>query len=378
MTKYSILILLYFAQNQAHYNTELSKNEEYIDLGESYLHFGSNNFSLNFDYTQNVSVLISNSNIIIDDLNFIEFSNTVEDLLIIFYLNKVILKEIDMDFKFRTTNNKILSSSENCDILSNQTVKSKNRFYINELHFINLTYPKKFCPAIFQMLFVDDLYLYKINDTNKIDFQSINLFDTLKNPSILKIIITKSNFTLDKGLMSKMLIQYLSQIEITNSNLIDIREDTFYEFSKFSLINLSILNFKDFIKKPNKWMNFGASNKNTIDFKDCYYFQKIGYLNVPNQLALVLKDLSNNYDYPDTDFCNFIYLNQNYIVYPIIEGKKNLNCTCTLIWLLLNWRLKDYLYKFGTISQLYSMQTESTNVDQKKLWMKFISNATRQ
>ena len=333
MFKLLILIFFYFIQCQ------LDDNDPEI----SYLRFGPNNFSLNFDYSSNQSLSILNSYICIENLSLIEFSNTAEDYI---SLNpyKVFIKETDMDLKFRTVNTTFLSSSDNCDLLTDLFFKSKNYMNINQLHLVNLTYPKKMCLAIFQLLSILELYFYNLTDVNKINFQYMKCRDSFKCPRFYNIIIAQSNFTLDKGLTT--FLKY--SMEIRDSNLIDIKEDTFDQFTDLKLLELSIRNFREFIKKPNKWMQFNDSNGKKLDFNYCYYFQKIKYENLPNQLTLVLNDSSENYDYPDKDFCNFIHLNHKYIVYPIIVGKKNLTCTCTMIWLVFNWRLIDYLNKFSS------------------------------
>ena len=56
------------------------------------------------------------------------------------------------------------------------------------------------------------------------------------------------------------------------------------------------------------------------------------------QLYIEFNDESASYAYADDDFClfkNFPHMN---LVFPIINTRRLLNCTCTLIWLLKEWQ----------------------------------------
>ena len=59
--------------------------------------------------------------------------------------------------------------------------------------------------------------------------------------------------------------------------------------------------------------------------------------NFPNQQMIIeFNDESNTYAYPEEDFCNFMHFPHENYVFPLINTKRNLTCTCTLLWLIQN------------------------------------------
>ena len=61
----------------------------------------------------------------------------------------------------------------------------------------------------------------------------------------------------------------------------------------------------------------------------------------------------NSYDYPQKDFCLFKDFPHNKLVMPIIKTKQNLECSCTLMWLL---KYKS-IYEVNGVNP---METDST------------------
>jgi hypothetical protein len=55
-------------------------------------------------------------------------------------------------------------------------------------------------------------------------------------------------------------------------------------------------------------------------------------------LLLYLTDKKLEFGYTEADFCLFKFFPSNRFVYPIIKTKPALNCTCTLMWLIKNYK----------------------------------------
>jgi hypothetical protein len=118
---------------------------------------------------------------------------------------------------------------------------------------------------------------------------------------------------------------------VIDSILTSISEDFFTYFSKLKIFALEIYNFEEFINFEPHWLRHlnsevkvNLSNSNDINrYKD-------------RQMILELTDLSKTYLYPEKDFCLFRHFPHEKLVFPIIETKQNLECSCTLMWLLKN------------------------------------------
>ncbi len=52
------------------------------------------------------------------------------------------------------------------------------------------------------------------------------------------------------------------------------------------------------------------------------------------QMIIEFNDESNTYTYPEEDFCNFVHFPHENRVFPLINTKQDLSCTCTLLWLI--------------------------------------------
>ena len=140
----------------------------------------------------------------------------------------------------------------------------------------------------------------------------------------------------------------LTIFRVIDSVLTSISEDFFTYFSKLKIFALEIYNFEEFINFEPHWLRHlnsevkvNLSNPNDINrYKD-------------RQMILELTDLSKTYLYPEKDFCLFRHFPHEKLVFPIIETKQNLECSCTLMWLLKNKSL------FTNIDELKTSSVEN-------------------
>lgn len=83
-------------------------------------------------------------------------------------------------------------------------------------------------------------------------------------------------------------------------------------------------------------------------------------------LMIYLTDKSQEFEYSDSDFCLFKNFPSNRFVYPIIKSRPALQCSCTVMWLIKNY--KAYLtpqlllmLKTNSIGSCLDIQTEEFN-----------------
>jgi hypothetical protein len=68
------------------------------------------------------------------------------------------------------------------------------------------------------------------------------------------------------------------------------------------------------------------------------------------EFKLILGDMSGSYEFPDQDFCLFKNFPHSKWVFPFIYTKPDLECSCTLIWLVKYWRYYSFPYQIQTQS----------------------------
>ena len=194
-------------------------------------------------------------------------------------------------------------------------------------------YPARLCPVVFKDANIDSLYLFNLTEENRPSFLQFNssFFPISSLNSVINNVhIQSSHIRLDYELLDRNVFKYMRKLSIEFSSLSYIEPEILKGFKSLRQVNLWLFNFGEFIRSSNnKWLhylnhdlNVNLSNSNQVDsYRD-------------KQVLVEFNDEKNEYEYPDVDFCLFKYFPHHKLVYPLIKSSKNLNCTCTLIWLL--------------------------------------------
>ncbi|CAF0845743.1 unnamed protein product [Brachionus calyciflorus] len=219
-----------------------------------------------------------------------------------------------------------------------------------------LTFPYPLCPFIFSYNF-EILSIENLNSQNSFEFM-INI--EYRAISLYKLIIQNSILILSKSVLSELNLRGCEQIEIKNSTLYEIEYLDRINQNLFKTIILDLLNMKQFWSLSDKKWLLNLNKNYRINLLDCYDITRV-QSKQNKKIDLVLA--SSDYDYPDGDFCLFKDFPHTDLVFPIIEAPFRLNCSCTLIWLILNWELRDILNTKQTFS--YSNRTMKTQATEK-------------
>ncbi|CAF0901452.1 unnamed protein product, partial [Brachionus calyciflorus] len=267
----------------------------------------------------------------------------------LFFENYFYDSQIDFYYK-----NQTLSSNKTCrSNLFKSFPNSYKRF--NSIYLkTGLIFPRPLCPFIYSFNF--KLFsIENLNSTNKFEL----IYNTGKTfTNLNKLIIQKSTLSLSKINLYEIIIRGCDQLEIKNSILYEIEYLEHINQNIFKAISLDLLNMKQFWSlSDKKWLIFMNENYR-INLLDCYVItRRHSQQNKKTDLVLT----SSDYDYPDRDFCLFKDFPHTDLVFPIIEAPFRLNCSCTLIWLILNWELRDILNGQQTYSYSNrSMKTQAT------------------
>jgi hypothetical protein len=227
----------------------------------------------------------------------------------------------------------------------------------------NMVYASDLCPFVFQNVKLDLLVINDINDANRLTFKTVSLTEyDYRNANfsitINQLYLFNANLTLlDESLLSRTVFSSLKTLQIYG-NLNEIQSDLFSgaSFKNLKSLVLDLFNFEQFIRnKNNDWMSSLTSlttkqtNNSTPSPKSAVHFSRIN-------LLIHLNDHRETFLYDETDFCLFAKFRTASArsVYALIKTKEDLNCTCTLVWLV-----KDYRNFVTRRQQLELFKTKS-------------------
>lgn len=242
-------------------------------------------------------------------------------------------------------NNTLLDQS--LCIKSNLFKISKNEHFlasIKSLHILasNLL-STNICPYVFHNSNINEIFIHKLSGY----FFDSNLFQFIDNKEELDI---KSNISfvsveimyadLDSKFLNKNVFKSVTEINVYGI-LNNIEAPLFKSFKNLKYLELNLENFGEFFHRGIKWMeslnnhvrsNLSAvaerpANKATVNHIILNTFL-VYFIQYQRYSYLML------YGYPDEDLCIFINFPHSNLVYPIFNTDYNLECTCTIIWLL--------------------------------------------
>jgi hypothetical protein len=236
-----------------------------------------------------------------------------------------------------------------CDLVMNADTSIKPLFSSYRVVYLGgteqndfITYTHSLCPVIFKDSRLDSLYFFNITLRNRPQFiQFEKNQSNLINSVIKNLHIQSSVVKLDNLFLDKIVFKSLEKLSIEFSYLVSIKTDLFAAFHHLKQINLWIFNMRSFLYATlddNKWMSF------------------INRENASEQVYIEFNDEKSEYDFPDKDFCLFKHFPHANRVFPILKNsnrKRNLNCTCTIVWLLKEWHHADKNIRTELISSCF-------------------------
>jgi hypothetical protein len=255
------------------------------------------------------------------------------------------LRLFNSNFEFyESYSNKLESKCEMESFGNVDTILTKfSKLWLND----NIKYSSSLCPLVFRNTHFDLILAHFLNTSNSFSFKSYNNSSTYyinSNINYLYLFNVKLEI-LDSILLNKQVFGQLKRLQIFGS-LNEVEKGLFCNFKSIKSIILELFNFDNFItnSNTNQWLNDLNENENKI--------------------LLNLNDREMLYEYSDDDFCFFKNFPASNVC-PIIKTKENLNCSCTLMWILRNY--KNYTTSMGHLSQfLTSSVGDCLTMDEEK------------
>lgn len=260
--------------------------------------------------------------------------------------------------KLNLYNNNTLVNPSECN---EQTFRSKKSFFSNFYYvsFTYVNYPESLCPYIFKDAYLYKVFMYDITNSyinkNRLSFMDLN--ETDEHVSfVYKLDLGIKYETLTRNILSKHVFKDLFEIKLIGV-LIDIEADLFKNFKLLKNVDFRIDNFKEFFHRGNKWMFYLNSDVYfDLDADKLYHEGKYSsYLTIRFEYKKLQSLINRIYEYPNEDFCLFHHFPHNNLVLPMLVPGKQIECSCTILWLIQYYYiyLRDYVNKTSTYQDAY-------------------------
>ena len=357
--KITNVVLVFFLltssiQQPCKFINEKLKDESELDDGNSTIVF-FDYLPLNFSVKLNASPYLQfnlNNHIILDDK--FDLKNIFEETQIplitdITFSN---LKGIDIQRRPLTQNEILFSMSfSDFSFYSNEKPFKQSicdtTFLSSSLFFRNLigltlrkvNYPPYICPIIFKeskirIIIFDDI-ANSFLSRNTLRFSKISTREAF-NLGIFNL-YTVRFYVYYVSVNSEMIIPELfgTVVEMKFAHVIqEIRGDFFKQLTKLKFLDFKLDNFGQFFHAGTHWLEYV---NNDVEVHLSQLYDVWSHLNqalfVRFQYPKHIDSFNKIYSYPDEDFCLFRDFPHSRLVYPIIEPGKEIECTCTLLWL---------------------------------------------
>lgn len=342
-----------FGQELENYDPVLTQLALELDLSD-------HNSTINFQNNLNiVSLNFDNRYILIlNNVKYFSFTDDSEIGIPLMILDRLVLRDSHFNFYYNQ-----LPIEQTCSLYLD--FKLRNIFFSTKIIINNLyihdsvTFPEPTCPIPFFNIEIHNLYFHNFTVDHLPNFISgKSMWDNMKrivpmNFPVWNLIMINGKIELNSKFLEQDIFYGLNSISLLDLELVTIEENIF-TYIQLNKLTLRLNNLGEFFSKSNnKWLSY-YNYKSKIDFKDCI---KITNKQDMDRSSQSLIKLESNYTYPDEHFCSFAEFPHRNLVFAIIKSYAPLKCTCTLIWLLQNYRFEQYLNK--DIQRIHEIVTDS-------------------
>jgi hypothetical protein len=194
------------------------------------------------------------------------------------------------------------------------------------------------CPLIFQNANIKSLILnHDLTDKNKLAFRPLvpGLNDVSKLNSKIESFEIQNSFIsfLDSSLLNREIFKDMQKFTFVSlASTVNLQDNLFQSFKMLKEFNFNVANMETYIRNQNLTWALSLNSEVKIDLKN--ETEVSDPLNKDRQFKLSMVDLGKSYVFPESDFCTYSGFPHDQLVFPIINTKPDLECSCTLAWLL--------------------------------------------
>ena len=291
----------------------------------------------------------NNFNINLNNFNKFDFlSNPFNDLKTK-KADSLTLTNLYFDFVF---NNESLYKS--CDLnIVNRAFKPLLASFQQVFLDFELNFSSVVCPLVFQNANIKKLSIAALNEANTLKFVELKPGANNRtniNSKIDSFEVKNSELiSLDSSLINPSVFEYLTELKFASAvSELKIQENLFASLRNLRSFSLEMKDFSELMKAENLNWILSLNSGFRIDLSD------VGALSSQaakdKQLALGLTDLSMSYTFPEQDFCLFYNFPHDQLVFPIVKTRADLECSCTLLWLVQYWKYYKNSQEMNTTS----------------------------
>ena len=221
----------------------------------------------------------------------------------------------------------------------------------------NVFYKQKICPYVFLQSRLQQVSFGQITNSllfkNRLEFLSINQTGTF-DMSLTDLIILELSLAFERitlRLVDRFVFKDIRYLMLTGAPQ-GIESDFFSNFRRLIFASVRIENMKEFYHSGTKWITMLNSHVR-VDLSDKLECERKAHLALRLELHEAKCVLKRAYAYPDADICLFSEFPHSSLVFPIIVYERDIECTCTLVWLIQYYSLylnqaqssySDYVY----------------------------------
>ncbi|CAF0946404.1 unnamed protein product [Brachionus calyciflorus] len=252
-----------------------------------------------------------------------------------------------------------------CDLVTKDTelnplFTSFKSLYLGHASYVN--FKNKICPVVFKNTNLETLIISNMSLTNRLEFLPLDKLEINLNSKIRNFHLQSSEIFLDNSLLDKNVFKLLNKLSIEFSNLTGLSKDVLKPFKFLKSINLWLFNLDEFIINSGlDWLIY--VNEDLRLFYDYEKldkkFDKMKEIVSRRQVILELSDERGLYGYPESDFCLFKNFPHSRLIFPIIKTNRELECTCTVVWLVQFWKYAHRDLRTSSVIKCFNLTTIS-------------------
>jgi hypothetical protein len=240
------------------------------------------------------------------------------------------ISNIDFDFFL----NSDASLTQNCIFQSELSFRplfsSFDTIYIEN----DVTFRDRVCPLAFQNANIKKLVLNRQRPAERLMFTVLN--SGLNKPEELNSKVEQFEVynseirVLDLSLLNQYVFKDLVRLTVASANsLMRIQADLFSYFKSLKEFSLKVGFLKTYLANQDLEWTYSLNDDVAVDLSNVTQLA-----DQSKQFKLAMTDLASEYTFPDEDFCLVKDYPHFKLIFPVLNSKPDLECSCTLAFLL--------------------------------------------
>ncbi|RNA22722.1 hypothetical protein BpHYR1_005374 [Brachionus plicatilis] len=284
--------------------------------------------------------------LVLNNVKNFSITNDSETGIPLLYLENLVLKDSYLGFYYHQ-----IPIEQTCTLYFDYLFRNQfwfNKIIVDSLYIhASVKFPKPICPIPFFYFEINKLYFYNLTMDSVPNFiPNKDMWNNFGRRSLIEapvwhLFLINGRIELTNKFLEEKIFSMLNSLSLLDIELVRI-EETAFKSIRVNMLTLKLNNLGEFFSSSNnKWLNY-FNHFSKINFEDCVSISNKKNMDHSSQSLIKLE---SDYTFPDEHFCSFSHFPHKNLVFAVIHSPKPLKCTCTLIWLLQNYRFEQFLNK---------------------------------